>query len=197
MTYTGQYTAISRIPGQPCDPDGYSQWIVNGPTKDKILNAPGYPCPVPKPRRPNMYVVKSTPGMGMGVFAACDIELGELIFSERPLLVVPRAMKTHTVYPTHYSAEKIKELTLSEWEVLIETAVGRMWVDDQKAFKGLMNNWKDGGSRPLLGIVMTNSFGLENLADGPDDPEKETPGEAMYGAIGKVGSRINHRCACR
>jgi hypothetical protein len=34
--------------------------------------------------------------MGKGVFATGDIQLGEIIFAERPLLVVPRSLLTTT-----------------------------------------------------------------------------------------------------
>ena len=86
-------TIPTRFDGIPSDPDGHSEWIVHAPTKSKVLNAPGYPQPVPKlPGNVIPYVVKSTPTMGKGVFATRDIPMGGIVFAERPLLVVPSAL---------------------------------------------------------------------------------------------------------
>jgi hypothetical protein len=66
---------------------------VHGSTKKKILNIPGYPQPVPKsPGSMKSHVVKSTPTMGKGIFATRDILMGEIIFAERPLLIMPCAI---------------------------------------------------------------------------------------------------------
>jgi len=69
-------TIPTRFVGMPPDPDGHSEWIVRGPTKDKVTNAPGYPQPVPK--HPRSIAVKSTPTMGKGVFATRDIQMGKI-----------------------------------------------------------------------------------------------------------------------
>lgn len=78
-------TIPSRIVREPPNADGHSQWIVNGPTKNKVLTAPGYSQPVPKHPGSKSYAVKSTPTMGLGVFATRDIPLSKIIFAERPL----------------------------------------------------------------------------------------------------------------
>jgi len=51
--------------GQPDDPDGYTEWLVKGNTKKKVLNTPGYPQPIPKTPRLN-FIVKATPTHGYG-----------------------------------------------------------------------------------------------------------------------------------
>ena len=81
-----------RVVGQRSDPDGHSEWLVRGVTKNKALNAPGYPQPIPKqPRNAKSYIVKST-AMGEGVFATRNIPRDGLIFAERPLVVISMAL---------------------------------------------------------------------------------------------------------
>ncbi|KAF8963506.1 hypothetical protein BDZ97DRAFT_1661641 [Flammula alnicola] len=183
-------TVPSQVLGKADDPDGYSEWVVFGPTKRKVLNSPGYPQPVPKPVGGTSIEVKATPNMGMGVFATRDIKLGELIFAERPLLVTPRG-----VYglggniPPEYTMDQYQTVVMLEWEKTLEVSVSRMEPENQEAFKALMNNHKEDGSGPLLGIIRTNGYGVDNLFDGDVASEAH-----FYSAIGKVGSRINHSC---
>ena len=61
-------------------------WISN-----KLEETPGYPQPVPKSRPPDLFHVKSAPGMDLGVFAKHDIKVHKLVFAERPLVVYPSA----------------------------------------------------------------------------------------------------------
>lgn len=187
-------TTIPRSAPHARDPDGHSEWIVYEPTTAKILNAPGYPRPTPKPRRPDMFVVKSTPNKGLGIFATCDIGVNELIFSERPLLVHPIALGCPDYYPSGFTQAMKQQIILMNYERLIERAVGRMSPEDQECFKSLANCHAQDGSGPLFGICRTNGFGFGYLADGPDPPpDQETAMSARYSAVCKLGSRINHR----
>lgn len=158
------------------DRNGEAQcvWIVKGSTKPKVLNASGYPAQIPEPRLPDLCEVRSTPDMGMGVFAKHDIERGEIILAERPLLVIP---------------ENIVGATPSEFESLLEAAVGRLSPESQADFKELQNSFSSDqcAGRPLLGIVKTNNYTIGNLFDGSNMSEN-------YVIVNKVASRINHRC---
>ena len=110
-------TIPSRLAGQPPDPDGHSQWIVNGSTKNKVLNAKGYPQCVPKSSGGKSYEVKSTPTMGMGVFATRDIPMGGVIFAERPLIVSPRALAPFSnINPKDYSLADYTKIIMFERE---------------------------------------------------------------------------------
>ncbi|KAF9553766.1 SET domain-containing protein [Agrocybe pediades] len=168
VDYDPHQVVITTIPPQyfdlPPDPDGHSVWIVFGPTKAKVVNRPEYPKALPKPSGPPAYEVRATPNMGMGVFATRDIAAGELIFAERPLLVAPRD---------------------------IGWMVGMPELRDKYTFLALANNHQEDGSGPLLGIIRTNGYGLDNLFDGPKVNEWDSN---VYAAITKVGSRINHSC---
>ena len=180
----------------PRDPDGHSEWIVHGPTKAKVINAPGYPQPVPKSKASygtqSAYIIKSTPDMGLGVFATRDIKLGELIFAERPLLVSPRSTVGLSLANTqHYNLKTQMAILMMEWEKTLEVAVGRMEPEDRNAFMELANSHKDDGSGPILGIIRTNGFRVgSNIFDGP---EIRADGNNAYSGVIKIGSRINHR----
>jgi len=184
-----------RING-PHDPDGHSEWIVYGPTKAKVINAPGYPQPVPKPKASYgtqaAYVINATPDMGLGVFATRDIKMGELIFAERPLLVTPRSnLGVSTQNVQHYNLKTQTAIAMMEWERTLEAAVGRMEPEDRNAFMELANSHKDDGSGPILGIIRTNGFRVGPIFDGP---EKRPDGNNAYSGVIKIGSRINHSC---
>ena len=200
IDHLSSFLLITTVPSemftdQP-DPDGRSEWIVHGPTEAKIINTPGFPKPVPKPKTSNgiqpAYIVKSTPDMGLGVFATRDIKMNELIFAERPLLVSPRNINNYTALNVrHYDFTKTRmEILLMEWEKMLEVAVGRMEPEDRKAFMELTNIHKEDGSGPIHGIIRTNGFGVNKIFDGPNI---RADGSNGYGGVIKIGSPINHR----
>jgi len=77
---------ITTFPQPVPDDEAQCEWITNALTKAAILNTPGCPARIPKPSRVGLYEVRSTPDMGQGLFAKCNIRAGELIFAERPLI---------------------------------------------------------------------------------------------------------------
>ncbi len=169
---------------QPADDDGQSVWIVLG-VEEKVLNAPGYPARIPKPRHPDLYEIRSTPDMGLGIFAKRNIKRGELIFSERPLLVSTPAMATSEI-PQNFTPKQHRQIIMADFERTLEAALGRMTNDDQASYRTLPNSHQDDGSGPLYGIMRTNGYALRNLIFGD-------AGSHWYSAICKVASRINHR----
>ena len=190
------FTTIPSCPlTGPSDPDGHSEWIVREPTKAKVINAPGYPKPVPKPKGTKpAYIIKPTPDKGLGVFATRNITMGELIFAERPLLAIPSAIPStgNNSMMHHYDLKTQMAIMKMEWEKLLEVALGRMKPGDKNAFMDLANSHKEDGSGPILGIVRTNGFCL-GIFDGP---ERRADGSNVYSGVIKIGSRINHRYVC-
>ncbi len=142
--------------------------------------------PVPKTRLPNLFQIRQAPGMGLGIFAKHDIKVHELIFAERPLVVYPTAMP--------YSLGETKGLTDAElYEMSTEVAEGwlkkmvdMMTPEDAKAFISLNNCHK---GEALYGIMRSNMIKVE-IIKGEHGNGWEGYG---YSAVGKVGSRFNHR----
>lgn len=175
----------TRTPG---DPDIQSQWMTRRETKLKVLDIPGFPQPVPKPPKVS-HVIKETKKMGKGVFATRDIKFGELVFAERPLLVIPANFNISGVNPpAHYTMEQQQRIIMMEHEKKLEIMFGRMSEKNQKDFKELMNSHTEDGSGPLIGVIRTNGFGVMAKID-----EQDFAITRGYTAIGKIGSRINHR----
>ena len=188
-------TIPSRIIGDPDVEGGHSEWIVNGMTKNKVLNAPGYPQPVPKHPGSKSYVVKSTSTMGKGVFATRDIPMGEIVFAERPLIVSPRALlPTKAINPRDYSMEDYMKIMHYEREQLLEAAAGRMHPERRAKLMDLMNSHLEDGSGPIGGIIRTNGYSVDNLWDGDVEPHDDALSARLYSVVCDVGSRINHRC---
>jgi len=145
-----------------------------------VLNTPGYPARIPKPRRLDLYEVRPTPDMGLGLFAKCDIKRGDLILAERPLLVAPFGMRAlQSAIPTQISDFMVSE----SW---LEAAIAHLPPESQADYKSLHNvhlgNLNLGGH--LLGIALTNAYAITLYGSN----------KTLNAAICKIGSRINHRC---
>lgn len=127
--------------------------------------------------------------MGVGLFAKCNIKRGEVFLVERPLLVSPNTVKASSknLFLHHYTPQQIEHIIMLEFESFLEYAFNRLPIESQADFKALHNAHTADGNCPLLGIMWSNGYGIGNLYDGSD-------GVGRYGAVSKIGSRINHRC---
>jgi hypothetical protein len=185
--FSENVAGVISIPQTVPDDEIQCKWIVNGSTKAKVLNAPGYPARVPKPPRLDLYQVGPTLDMGQGVFAKCDIKRGELILAERPLLVVPQTlMLPKGVFRDQYTDEQKNQMTMLEFERVLETTIGHFPAEIQADVRALHNSYIGDGCGPLLGIMRTNGYATTSLYDGSDK-------RATYAAVCKIASRINHR----
>jgi hypothetical protein len=146
-------TIPPRIVGQPPDPDGHTEWIVLGETKQRFLGNPARYAfqPVPKPSKEGgAYIIMPTPTMGKGMFATRDIKMGEIIFAERPLFIAPSAlyppsseMKKRDAELRKYSHEDMEKVFLFERERQREVAMGKMDPERREKFLGLTNAFKE------------------------------------------------------
>lgn len=68
--------------------EGTSECVLTGWAKRRIVTAPGFPAPLDKPARA-CYVVLASTAKGYGVFATENIQVGQLVLAERPLIVAP------------------------------------------------------------------------------------------------------------
>ena len=149
------------------------------------MNTPGYPSRKPKPRRPDLYEVRVTRNMGQGVFAKHNIKRGELVFSERPLLVAPNWIATANT--NKFTLAQSRQIMMYEHEKVLGPAVQRMSETDKALYTALYNSHTTDGTGPLLGIMRTNAFSASELSDDDED------GVLHYSAVCNHGSRLNHR----
>lgn len=155
-------------PSRPNDPE--TQCLLRQGVKEKILAIPGFPQPVAVPDRAR-YTIKPIRGLGMNLVATIDIDVGELIMAERPLIVslleVPQTGRLFVQQPAEMQRMLIERLTPGNRENFFA-----------------LRNCK-GYTRPeITGITDSNGLGIEPL-----------PGDGRNGAaaICKIISRVNHR----
>ena len=189
--YADDVILFSTLPSQLIsakladNPDGWTECILRGFTKRTILSTPGFPQPLVRP--PSLFYRIGPSGNGLGMFATSDLSMGDLIVTERPLMVTPRGLSLPTPInlPVAFTAEQRRQAAIFEWEKMLQQCFDRMEPENQAAFMELANSHLEDGSGPLLGVIRTNGFEVGGLHD--PMPEGE------YTGVCKVISRINHR----
>ncbi|KAF8995773.1 hypothetical protein BDQ17DRAFT_1430162 [Cyathus striatus] len=177
----------TRIPNSS-DSNGFAQCLVTGTLKEKILSDPGFPRAPPCAVNPPVYRISPAGSRGMGMFATHDIEVGDLIIAERPLVVIP-GMPTYrideiTIPPLQ--GDRAARLALEG--SILEFVVRSMDMDNKRAFLGLKNSHPMDPSF-LCGILRTNTL-LIDLGDVGFGIGREM----LYNAVMKTISRVNHSC---
>lgn len=168
------------------DPDGWSVCFVDGIAKRTILNTPGLPRPLLHPSRPS-YWVTTAQHMGLGIFSKRLIKMGEIILSERPLIIVPDTIDA-TLKQFGGSADEETRLGLMrEWERALGNCIDMMDEKNRQELLKLRNAYEGDGSGPYLGIIRTNGYEVKPLKF------KQGQLEDGYSAICKDIARINHR----
>jgi hypothetical protein len=156
-------------------------------SKQAILSTPGFPSSIPQPDMPS-HRIRETPTSGLGMVATRDLKMGDLIISERPLLVTCRGASPHVDVPDGTPMMQRIQAMIVQWEKVLECAFGRMSEESQAAFKALANSHTEDGSGPILGAIRTNGFGISL---GGDEKDITLVHSAVYDHI----SRVNHSCA--
>ncbi|KAK7061308.1 ER lumen protein-retaining receptor [Favolaschia claudopus] len=176
---------ITTIPnGVPNEPE--SECIFFGGSKEVVMAIPNFPRPMRHPKTV-AFRMGHAPGKGMGLFSTRALRVGNLILTERPLLVCARNIADKA--PGHYSPEMMIQYVLDETERTYEIAYNRMSAADKEAFMALANCHLEDGSGPLTGRVRTNGLGVSGLRPGVEGDL------AYYSAICKHISRLNHSCS--
>ncbi|GJJ09918.1 hypothetical protein Clacol_004142 [Clathrus columnatus] len=168
------------------DPDGWSVCFVDGIAKGTILDTPGFPRPLLHPTRPS-YWVTTAQHMGLGVFAKRLIKMGEIILSERPLIVVPETIDATLRQFGGSENEEARLGLMAEWERPLQNCINMMDEQDRQELLKLRNAYQNDGSGPYLGIIRTNGYEVKPLKF------KEGDLEDGYSAICKDIARLNHR----
>lgn len=79
-------TTLPQSPKESIKRDGEAECMCTGWFKRTVVSTPGFPSPIIHPKKV-VYEVRKANGRGMGVFATENIEAGDLIVAERPLVV--------------------------------------------------------------------------------------------------------------
>jgi len=143
----------------------YSIFILYPGAKEAIEAIPGLPTPYMPSLRVH-YRIDDAPGAGKGMFALTDLDTGDLILRERPLLLFPLCM------PNDPAA---LEMTLVQ-------TVASMKPEDSVAFVWLANCKTE--MNPIWGIINTNALNALRLP-GPYD--------GVYGGV-SCQSQVSHSC---
>ncbi|KAF4590780.1 hypothetical protein EYR40_009377 [Pleurotus pulmonarius] len=174
---------------QGCDPEaGMVECILqNSAAKKELVEYPGYPAPIIREAdstAPCPYRIVEIPSKGLGMVAARDLHFGELIISERPLIISPRVMKINCMkWMDSATPRQKQEAAWFESEKIYKLAFERMEPEDKETYMKLYNSHKHDGTGPILGISRTNGYGVFALQG--DD----------YVGVFKDASRINHSCS--
>ncbi|PPQ64212.1 hypothetical protein CVT24_008630 [Panaeolus cyanescens] len=164
------------------DPDGNCVWFTFIPTKEKLFSVPNFPEKVPTPLQTNGVAIQPAGHMGLGLFATKTFERGDLIFAERPILVVPEQISLLCGEKlARMDPSRDRALMLKDVENVLRHGVDVLMDDDEKKELLSMNNshLKD-GSGPITGIIWTNGF--------------QDSMDIDYAMIGRYSSKINHSC---
>ncbi|KAJ7581993.1 hypothetical protein C8J56DRAFT_1168088 [Mycena floridula] len=175
-------------PNLPELDQAFTECLITGWTKKAALRYPGFPSAVPRPSKPAHRIAK-TPRKGLAVFATRKLAAGELLFAERPLIIMPSALPVHGPNLTGYSRDQIQQIALQDTERILEVMVGRMDEEDKAKVMALHNSHTKDGSGPLMGRFRTNAFG------GVKELQHKGLSNYESGIICNEGSRFNHSCS--
>lgn len=127
--------------------------------KFKIVTYPGFPKSLPHPRDPIPCEVLPVPGMGLGLYATRDIEAGELVVAERPLMLVSPVLQDSGAYQeTSLTIDQLAQGMVADTERYLDIVFQRMPPENQAAFMELANSHVHDGSGPLLGRVRSTNL---------------------------------------
>ncbi|KAL0580222.1 hypothetical protein V5O48_001815 [Marasmius crinis-equi] len=198
LVYTTQPSiTIDPATGEEDDnwyPDWGVECLVSGYMKRHILQTPGFPQPVPR-REHNLSVwtvrTKWAPERrDQGHVAEAEIETGQLIFAERPVMVVPVSMRSKIGVPSSgFTQDQIRRAVLYEREQEIRVCFNRLTDYWKESYIGLHNRrgHRPDGTGMLTSILETHGLILEGM----EDP---APGDlGKYRGVFESISKLNHR----
>ncbi|TFY82843.1 hypothetical protein EWM64_g1166 [Hericium alpestre] len=186
-------TCLPPAPGQDI-PGGSTDCALASGLKERILALPGFPRPVPSPSSP-AHRIAHVPGAGLGMFATRCLVAGELVFAERPIIIMPQGM-----LPLSFKADKqsvgsaeYKRKVLKDAEDMVGMLISRSLPDRARAYLNLGNAGTFEGAGPLMGILQTNSWAItaEELKEAVPETLEDDPLVKLAGVCDTL-SRINH-----
>ena len=160
-----------------------------------LLGLPDFPRSPVQPIEKSYRIGNSTTH-GRGMFATRQLKSGDLILSERPIIVCPGGVSMPVEsrdIMSRLPKDDQMRLTLYHTEEKVRSLFARLDPDQQKRFLALHNCHQHDGSGPLSGISRTNGFGIPKLErvlrSAGYEGETGEPYSSVYDAL----SYINHR----
>ncbi|KAF7357580.1 SET domain-containing protein [Mycena sanguinolenta] len=154
----------TTLPPDAKDDEPVTECILCPGSKEVVINTPGFPQPLVHPATP-AFRLDTVPGKGMGLFSTRDLKMGDLILSERPLIVSTRATRVKGI--PNQAREMFIQHSMDMFEKCCALAVDRMRPENKAAFMALANSHTKDGSGQCVGIMRTNGVGIDGLL--PDE----------------------------
>jgi hypothetical protein len=167
--------SVSVIPDDINDPDAAVPCILDPVAKRIFLGTPGFPKPLQ--RQPVRHRIAPSEGKGLGAFATVDMDAGECVISERPLVLATTDGACSYVEAKDY---KIRDKT----EKLFEEAVSKQTPKRRASFMKLCGVERENPRHPLSDIYQNTSVSIVY---------PRPPGEGFYAGVCKDIARLNHR----
>lgn len=180
LNYEPHELICTTQPAVPIDatrehyPDGWTECLITGLMKQTVLQTPSFCQPLSQPDHvsyrvgtasaPNDPTSKPLPGL----YATKKLEMGDLILSERPVLIVPAMMRVGEIFSELLSQlDNHDQATVvsNQWQETLETVFGRLSKEDQEEFWKLRDIRQRNGKKSIDGIVKANGFAILGLAD--------------------------------
>ncbi|KAJ3813949.1 hypothetical protein F5876DRAFT_34045, partial [Lentinula aff. lateritia] len=204
LNYEPHELICTTQPAVPIDatlehyPDGWTECLITGLMKQTVLQTPSFCQPLSQPvhashrvgtaSAPDDPTLKPLPGL----YATKKLDMGDLILSERPVLIVPAMMRVGEIFnellsqlDNHDKATVVR----NQWQESLETVFGRLSKEDQEKFWALRDIHQRNREKSIDGIVKTNGFAILGLADpGLED------NDGAYSGVFLVLSQLNHSC---
>ncbi|KAJ7608657.1 hypothetical protein FB45DRAFT_805842 [Roridomyces roridus] len=178
---------FTTVPFNASDDEPVTECVFFAGSKEVLMDLPGFPGPMMNPTTP-VFRLAEARDKGFGLFSTRDLKAGQLILSERPLLVSARGIPVCA--PPSFILAQRRQHTLNQLEKAVSFSVNhRMRVKDRDGFMALKNSHLHDGSGPVVGIMRTNGLSLEGLRPGVTDDLKS------YNAVCENISRFNHSCS--
>lgn len=156
--------------------DASTTMVIYDGMKESILRLPAFTDISLSLDNSKPYSICSVAGAGVGMFATKDIEPGEIVACEHPLLVMPQGFVL---------VKGQEKRLIAQASHLLEQTISRGMTEDNRVAFLALNNCKGKGEIPYYGIIETNALGIDCL-----------PGhDGEFLCVCNEISRINHRYA--
>ncbi|KAL1729856.1 hypothetical protein EV714DRAFT_212070, partial [Schizophyllum commune] len=177
--------------------DGWCEALVDSATERSIHATLSARPSIVLPRNETpAYRVAPAEGKGLGMFAARDLQTGDLILAERPLIMAPVRLPPSLEdfpdgMPPSVTKRELSQAQFKSLERYLKTLLERMPPERSSAYRALKNIHEGDGSGPLVGRFRTNGLAVSEKYAYRGMPN--FPGDLFSVVMDEI-SRVNHSC---